>query len=380
MALMSQKKRSEGKGMRTAGIVLTILGTGISLVVVLVLLRSTGPTAIRPALVSDPILRPTIQAYADAVDANPSAPKPRMELGMTYEGANMDELAEQTYKQYVELYPERVIGWYRLAIVQSKQGEIEKAMESLAIGTTVAPPKMSAPHWQLALWYIDTGRLEEAKSQLDIAHVKRPNTVQVQIARGRIALEENDPELAIEILNKEQLISAVPDGYVYQLLGRAYRANGEEEKSRKAWSRAGEKKPTWSDPWTQLVVEHVVGLNAMRQEIMNQMQLNNMPEVRRLVAEYFTYDNDNRVVRRLDASCDAKQGEVAQALMKFVTLIKEDKTDTVTMVLLAKLRMRVTQLQTPTEISITKEILTTVLEISPENKQAPVLLDALIQE
>jgi hypothetical protein len=127
-------------------------------------------------------------------------------------------------------------------------------------------------------------------------------------------------------------------------------------------------------------VEHVVGLNAMRQEIMNQMQLNNMPEVRRLVAEYFTYDKDNRVVRRLDASCDAKQGEVAQALMKFVTLIKEDKTDTVTMVLLAKLRMRVTQFQTPTEISITKEILTAVLEISPENKQAPVLLDALIQE
>jgi len=74
MALMSQKKRSEGKGMRTAGIVLTILGTGISLVVVLVLLQSTGPTAIRPALVSDPILLPTIQAYADAVDANPSTP------------------------------------------------------------------------------------------------------------------------------------------------------------------------------------------------------------------------------------------------------------------------------------------------------------------
>ena len=76
----------------------------VLLVAAFVFLRSTGPMAIRPALVSDPILRPTIQAYADAVDANPSAPKPRMELGMTYEGANMDEIAEQTYKQYVELY------------------------------------------------------------------------------------------------------------------------------------------------------------------------------------------------------------------------------------------------------------------------------------
>lgn len=345
-----------------------------------ILFQPTGIKAVRPDKVSDPILNPAIRALADAVDGSPNAPKPRMELGMTYEGAELNELAELTYLQFVEQFPDRIIGWYRLAIVQNKQGKVEQAMQSLARGTIVAPDNMDAPHWQLALWYIDNGRLEEAKEQIAIAHSKRPNTMQVLIANGRIALEENNPKLAIEILNNDRLISAVPNGYVYQLLGRAYLANDEEEKSRVAWSKAGQKKPNWADPWTQNVVNHVVGLNALRQEIMKQMRANNVSEVRSLISEYFTYDKENRVVRRLDASCDAKQGKVGQALKKIVMLVKEDQSDTVSMVLLAKLRMQVTQLQTPDEIEITKEILSAVLEISPENGQAQTLLEKLNKE
>ena len=352
----------------------------VLLIVVFMVLRPVGPRAIRSKVVSDPILKPALQIFADAVDANTGAPRPRMELGMTYEGAGMNELAEQTYQQYVELFPERVIGWYRLAIVRNKQGKIEEAMESLENGAKLAPSQMDAPHWQLAFWYIDNGKLVEAKEQVAIADAKRPNTMQVQIAKGRIALEESNPELAIEILNNPRLISAVPDGYVYQLLGRAYRANGDENKSREAWSKAGQKKPHWADPWSQNVVNHVVGLNANRQEIMKQMRAGNIDRVRTLIDEYFTYDRDNRVVRRLDASCDARQGKVGSALKKFVDLVKEDQTDTVTMVLLSKLRMRIPTLQTPQEIAITREILMAVLEISPDHEQAKTLIGTLPQE
>jgi len=343
-------------------------------------INPSGPDAIRPSNIKDPILKPVIQTFADAVDAKPNAPKPRMELGMTYEGAGMNELAEQTYQQYVELFPDRIIGWYRLAIVQNNQGKVEKAMHSLANGVEVAPEQMDAPHWQLALWYIDNGKLELAKEQISIAELKRPNSIQTQIAKGRIALEEGNPELAIQILNHNWLIEAVSDGYVYQLLGRAYRATGDEEKSRETWSRAGLKKPIWADPWTKVVVNHVVGLNVMRQEIMKQLRANNLSEARRLIDEYLSYENDNRVVRRLDASCDAKQGKVGQALQKYAELIKEEPNDTVSMVLLAKLRMRVTQFQTQEEVEITKEILMAVLEIAPDHQQAKSLLGVLSKE
>jgi len=356
---------------------LILLSLVVLLFVTYAMLREVGPKAIRPESVSDPILKPAIQGFADAVDANPNAPKPRMELGMTYEGAELNELAEQTYQQFVEQFPDRLIGWYRLAIVQNKQGKAELAMRSLAKGAEVAPDSMDAPHWQLALWYIDNGKLAEAKEQVAIADVKQPNSMQVLIAKGRIALEEDNAELAIQILNNPRLISSVPEGYVYQLLGRAYRSNGDEEKSREAWNMAGQKKPNWADPWTQNVVKHVVGLNAMRQDIMKQMRANNLSKVRSLIDEYFTYEQDNRVVRRLDASCDAKQGKIEQALLKFEILIKEDQADTITMVLLVKLRMRVTQFQSPQEIEITKEILSAVLEISPDNEQAKALLDTL---
>ena len=335
--------------------------------------------AVRPqeGQVSDPILKPVIQSLADAVDASPSAPKPRIELGMTYEGAGMNELAKATYKQYAILFPDRVIGWYRLAIVQQKQGKIEEAVKSLLNAAELAGPKMDSPHWQLAFWYIELGDFDNASKQTELANSKKPNSMQVQIAKGRIALALGKPELAIDILNNNQLIASIPDGYVYQLLGRAYRAAGDEEKSREAWSRAGQSKPNWADPWTHQVINHVVGLNAMRQEIVIHMRANNSFVARKLIDEYFTYDKENRVVRRLDAKCDFIQGKASLALKKYAQLLMEDRTDTVTMILLVKLRIQIVKFQTAEEVAITKEILSAVLEISPDHPQAKIIMDSL---
>jgi len=337
-----------------------------------------GELAIRPheGEVTDPILLPVIEKFADAVDANPSAPKPRMELGMTYEGATLNKLAEQTYNQYTKQFPERVIGWYRLAIVQQRMGELEKAIHSLSNGAKVAPPKMAAPHWQLGLWLIDTGKIEEAKKSIAVADSIQPNTMQVLIAKGRIALAESNPERAIEILNNNRLISKVPDGYVYQLLGRAYRAAGDEEKSREAWGRAGQSKPKWGDPWTATVVKHVTGLMALRQEIIQLVNSNNIVVAREKINRYVSYEPNNRVVRRLDAMCDLKEGKPAKAIQKWAVLIKEDPKDIASMLLLGKARMRIKQFQTEEEIAKTKSVFEEILKIDPTNEQATQLLQS----
>ncbi|MBT6281929.1 MAG: tetratricopeptide repeat protein [Phycisphaerae bacterium] len=337
----------------------------------------SGEPAIRPMNIIDPILAPIIDSFADEIDANTSNAKARIELGMTYEGASMNELAEATYKQFAIQFPDRVIGWYRLAVVQQKQGKIEEAIKSLLNAAELAGPKMDSPHWQLAFWYIELGDFDNASKQTELANSKKPNSMQVQIAKGRIALAQGKPELAIDILNNNQLIASIPDGYVYQLLGRAYRAAGDEEKSREAWSRAGQSKPNWADPWTALVIEHVVGLNAMRQEIIKQMRARNLLVARKLIDDYFTYDKDNRVVRRLDAKCNSLNGKSAKAMKKYLVLITEDQSDVVTMVLLAKLRMQLKKFQTEEEMAITKEILMEVIEISPDHGQAKILMESL---
>jgi hypothetical protein len=74
------------------------------------------------------------------------------------------------------------------------------------------------------------------------------------------------------------------------------------------------------------------------------------------------------------------EGEVGLALNKFAKLVAEDKTDIASMVLLAKLRMRIPNLQTLEEIAVTKEILSAVLEISPDHPQAKILLESLQKE
>ena len=87
----------------------------------------SGPRAIRPVAgqVADPILLPVIENYADEVDANRGDPKIRMHLGMTYEAATLNTLAEATYLQFVKLFPNRTIGWYRLA-VRSEERRVGK--------------------------------------------------------------------------------------------------------------------------------------------------------------------------------------------------------------------------------------------------------------
>lgn len=358
------------------------IGIAILVCGLIFLVQISGTLAIRPkaGTVTDPILLPVIKKFADAVDAHPNQPNPRMELGMTYEGAGLNELAEATYSQYASLFPDRVIGWFRMAIVQYRMGEIEKAIQSLEYATEVAGENMDAPHWQLGFWYIDVGNFEDAEKQVAIANLKRPNSMQVQIAKGRIALATGDPELAIEILNNNRLIEQIPDGYVYQLLGRAYRAVGEEDKSREAWSRAGQKKPVWSDPWTKNVVDHVVGLNAMRQEILKHMRANEFESARKLIDEYLAYETETLAIRRLDAACDANQGKVGSAMKKYSILLSENPKDTFTMRLIAKTRMRIKQFQSPEEIAITRAILERILILAPDDEKANELLDMLSTE
>ncbi len=234
---------------------------------------------------------------------------------------------------------------------------------------------MDAPYWQLGLWLIDVGRIEEAKKALKLASSIKPNSLPLQIANARIAIEEGNPEIAIELLNKGDLISKIQDGYVYQLLGRAYRAIGDEEKSRLSWSRAGQSKPKWGDPWTTNVVNHVIGLQLMRQKIKRFMRSGELVSARKLIQEYFTYEPDNILMRRFDAVCDVKQGMVNKGLQKLIALIKEDPNDTSSMMLLAKSRLNIPQLRNKAGLEVTKEILETVLAIDTENDQAKILLD-----
>ena len=337
----------------------------------------SGPRAIRPVAgqVIDPILLPVIENYADEVDANRGDPKIRMHLGMTYEAATLNTLAEATYLQFVKLFPKRAIGWYRLAVVQERQGNLDDAIFSIQRAAEISGDQMAAPHWQLALWLIDVGRIEEAKKAANLASSIKPNSLPVQIANARIAIEEGNPEIAIELLNKDDLISEIQDGYVYQLLGRAYKAIGDEEKSRLAWSRAGQSKPKWGDPWTTNVVSHVIGLQLMRKKIKQAMRSGELVSARKLIQEYFTYEPDNVLVRRFDAMCDVRQGSVHKGLQKLITLIQEDPNDTFSMMLLAKSRLNIPQLRNKVGLEVTKEILETVLAIDTENGQAKILLD-----
>jgi tetratricopeptide (TPR) repeat protein len=335
-----------------------------------------GPLAIRPGpgQVHDPLLAPLLQQYADAVDAKKGSLQERLSLGMAYEAAELYVLAEQTYGQLVELTPNEPISWYRLAVVQERQGDLHKAIASLFEASMRTPEGMASPFLQLALWYLDVGNVELAKANVNKALLILPTAPQLVIAQVRIALAENNPEDAVRLLTKNGVMQTIPNNYGWQLLGRAYRTQGKIELAREAWGRAGSSRPRWGDPWSGEVAGYVAGLREMKQRIGSLAKEGSIEQAQKLIQEYYTYKSDDLVINRIDAMCDLRQGNFQGAMQKLATLLQNNPSDTFTKLVYAQSRMKLPLLRSNYELLKTKKLVEEVLLDQPNSSRAHLLL------
>ncbi|MCH8823057.1 MAG: tetratricopeptide repeat protein [Planctomycetes bacterium] len=210
----------------------------------------------------DPALVDVIHQAAQRVRDIPNDSEMRLQLGMVYEANGIYPLAEQTYRQHLDLNPEDARVWYRLAIVYEKVGRLEKSIQ--AIGHAAEFNNKYAPiQWRLGLWLFDAGRIDEAYNAF-----ARATEIDLEEPAGwyglaRIALARNQPQHAIEIIDAHLLQGNVaPRGY--QLLGRAHSLLGNSEKAKAAFAHTTTGKLHWRDPWTTEAMTFQTGVTAKR--------------------------------------------------------------------------------------------------------------------
>ena len=210
----------------------------------------------------DPALVDVIQRTAQRLRDLPDDNEIRLQLGMVYEANGIYALAEQTYRQYLDLNPHDARVWYRLAIVYEKVGLIKKSIP--AIQHAVEFDKNYAPiQWRLGLWLFDAGQIEDAYIAFTRATEIDPDEPAGWYGLARIALVRDEPQNAIEIIDAH-LLQGNAAARGYQLLGRAHTILGNTDKAKAALAQTSIGKPHWNDPWTTQAMAFQAGVKAKR--------------------------------------------------------------------------------------------------------------------
>lgn len=194
--------------------------------------------------------RAQLVAARAAVDSRPDALDVRMQLAATFETNNLTTLAEQTLEQIVRFDPEQARAWYHLARLRDLNDDPQGGLE--AFGQVARKTSTHAPlFWRTGLLHLELGQTDQAEAAFQRAIEIAPSDPSGHAGQARVALLRDDPAEAIRIL--EYLLERAPgDAGISQLLARALRSNGQQERAAEvAASARGATSLYQVDPWLQ---------------------------------------------------------------------------------------------------------------------------------
>ncbi len=199
-----------------------------------------------------------VDELVEAVRQRPDEPERRAALGMAYDANGLYEAAAQCYEQAAALQPTEPRYPYYLALARTSLGDLEGGLETLhraqALDDTYVPAYLYRGSWLL-----DLGRVDEAELAFRRATELENENPAGWIGLARVHLGRQQGAAAVEIL--ERWVRTHPHPRIYQLLGLAYRQQGELDRAREAMSRAGSGSALgWPDPWNDRKKDYRVGV------------------------------------------------------------------------------------------------------------------------
>jgi len=207
----------------------------------------------------DPEVGAALEHARDAVRAAPEDLAARIEYAAVLDANELDEAAEEAWRQVTERAPREAKPWYHLARVRERRGESGPALEALAHVLELAPDYAPA-HLRCGRLRLELGALDEAQPALERALLLEPGSLQASMAFARLLLLRARAAEAIAVL--EPLVQRNPrETYLNGLLARAWAMQGDEERAQsylEAEDRAGQF--TARDPWQAEVERHECGL------------------------------------------------------------------------------------------------------------------------
>lgn len=136
--------------------------------------------------------------YKQKVASEPNNIKARVELGYTYFLKKNNTEAIREYNQALVLDPNFYDAYYNLGVVLIAEKRYNEALEKLTKAIQLSPRDYKG-HLQRGIAYRNLGMFKEAKESLEQANKLMPTNADIIYEIGRIAEDEGDKELAVQI-------------------------------------------------------------------------------------------------------------------------------------------------------------------------------------
>jgi Flp pilus assembly protein TadD len=121
--------------------------------------------------------------YRKAIEIDPKLATPYFEIAMLNRRLGRDEVAIEYLQKTVELMPNHAPARMELGFLYASQRQFARAVEHYQVAVRVSPNSMSARRNLVgALLYLR--RLDDASEQIDYVLSRRPDDVQMLVARG----------------------------------------------------------------------------------------------------------------------------------------------------------------------------------------------------
>ena len=164
-------------------------------------------------------------------------------LGLYLQAHGLHEEAISVYQSSIQLPNTPTKTKYYLAVALAKLGRYQDAIDACSSYTSYPPA-----FWRRGYWLIDLGRLHEATSMFDQAIALDNRAVAAMVGLARTHLQQNQPLLAITILEGIQAKGG-SHPYLSYLIGTAYQRAGRSEDAANLLAKPTSGPPKWNDPW-----------------------------------------------------------------------------------------------------------------------------------
>ena len=164
-------------------------------------------------------------------------------LGLYLQAHGFSAEAIVCYRAAIDLpnTPFKVNYW--LALSLAKLGQYEEAILQCGVYENYAPA-----FWRQGYWHIDLDNVQEAESAFNAALHIDEQAVAALVGQARMWLQRNNPNNAVEILERiSQRGGNHP--YLTYLLGTAYQRTGNSNEAKILLAQPCKTPPKWEDPW-----------------------------------------------------------------------------------------------------------------------------------
>lgn len=203
-------------------------------------LRSRNFEGIRPQVISTMAamaensvgIEEFIATYKKRVEDNPASEQAHQDLILIYENCNRIEEARAALETLAQLRPEDVNVLDRLAVQQSYNQEIDKALETLTKIDTLQPTRKQVNELARVYLLYRAEKKDEARAKLVEALDQAANDINTFYMATNIASEQSDKDLLALIVEKSAVLEPRDAKNIRRSMMWAYQNTGDSEKHR----------------------------------------------------------------------------------------------------------------------------------------------------